>query len=123
MIYKIAAASSDGKIIDRHFGKADKFYIYAADDDTYTFMLIDERTTEPVCQGGGHDDSAMERSVDNLSDCEYVLVSQIGTRARNECERKGLTVFEIPDEIEKAIVKLMKYEQVQRLIVDAASAE
>jgi hypothetical protein len=46
-------------------------------------------------------------------------VSRIGERARYECEKNGLSVFEIPDEIERAVVKLLKYEQIQRLIAGA----
>jgi len=58
----------------------------------------------------------MHQAVGNLSDCQYVLVSRIGMRARNECEKNGISVFEIPDEIEKAVDKLLKYEEIQRML-------
>jgi predicted Fe-Mo cluster-binding NifX family protein len=119
MEVKIAVASTDGKNIDQHFGKAEKFYILNADLDTYKYVCEEERNVAPVCNGGGHEDSAMSRAVQNLSDCDYVIVSRIGERARYECEKNGLSVFEIPDEIERAVVKLLKYEQIQRLIAGA----
>jgi hypothetical protein len=37
-------------------------------------------------------------------------------RARNECEKRGISVFEIPDEIEKAVDRLLKYEQIQQML-------
>jgi predicted Fe-Mo cluster-binding NifX family protein len=113
---RIAVASSDGKVVNRHFGKADNFYILTADSENYTFRCEEKRKAEPVCHGGDHEDTAMVQAVKNLSDCRYVLVSRIGTRAKNECEKNNISVFEIPDEIDKAVEKLLKYEEIQRMI-------
>ena len=116
MEIKIAVASTDGKVVNQHFGRADKFYIFVADSEKRTFHYEGERLAVPICQSGNHDEYAMIQAVNNLLDCTYVLVSQIGMLARNECEKQGILVFEIPDEIEKAIVKLLKYEEIQRMI-------
>lgn len=116
MEVKIAVASTDGKVVNQHFGRAEKFYIIAADRKSLTFRCEEERSVIPVCHGGDHEDRAMEQAVKNLSDCQYVLVSRIGMRARNECEKNGIVVFEIPDEIEKAVEKLLKYVEIQRML-------
>lgn len=116
MEVKIAVASTDGKVVNQHFGRADKFYIFAADSEKGFLRCEEERKVCPVCHGGDHEDLAMQQAVENLSDCRYVLVSRIGMRAKNECEKNGITVFEIPDEIEIAVDKLLKYEEIQRMI-------
>ena len=40
--YKIAAASSDGQIIDSHFGHATHFYIYEVNEKTGAFKEIEQ---------------------------------------------------------------------------------
>jgi predicted Fe-Mo cluster-binding NifX family protein len=116
MEVRIAVATTDGKVVNQHFGKADRFHIIVADRQNFTFRYEEERKVVPVCQGGDHEDAAMAAAVENLSDCRYVLVSRIGMRARNECEKRGISVFEIPDEIEKAVDRLLKYEQIQQML-------
>jgi predicted Fe-Mo cluster-binding NifX family protein len=116
MEVRIAVASSDGKVVNQHFGRADRFLIIIADSDKYTFRCEEERIVKPVCQGGEHEDNDMLQAVQNLSDCNYILVSRIGFRARNECDKKGISVFEIPDEIEIAVEKLLKYEKIQKML-------
>lgn len=113
---KIAAASTDGIVVNQHFGRADKFFILETDEDTAEFTLLEERSTVPVCHGGDHSDTQMKEAVQNLSDCQYVLVSRIGMRARNELETLGITAFEIPGMIEESVDKLIRYIKVQKLL-------
>ena len=46
-LYKVAVASTDGKNIDVHYGKADKFFIYQIDDEA-GFDFIEVRNTKPA---------------------------------------------------------------------------
>jgi predicted Fe-Mo cluster-binding NifX family protein len=87
---KTAIASTDGKVVNQHFGRADKFYIVDVNEDTYEFRLTEERKTVPVCQSGDHNDTDMAEAVERLSDCDSVLVSRIGIRAKNEFEKRGI---------------------------------
>lgn len=112
---RIAAASTDGKLINQHFGRADKFYILETNEDTARYQLVEIREAKPICHNGEHEESKMEETVKNISDCKIILVSRIGTRARNELERLGIEVFEMPDVIEKAVDKLIRYRKVQSL--------
>ena len=113
---KTAIASTDGKVVNQHFGRADKFYIVETNEDTYKFELIEIREAEPVCHNGDHNDSSMSTAVERLSDCQYILVSRIGMRARNEFEKRNIEVFEIPEIINDAVEKMLKYIKVQKLL-------
>jgi len=119
MSYKIAVASTDGKVVNQHFGKADHFYIIEVDDEN-NYKQIELRKLPPVCQGGDHDDGAIQRSVKSLSDCQYVLVSRIGQRAENELEGQGISVYIIPDMIDDALNKLISYVEINNMIDNLA---
>lgn len=62
---KIAVASTDGKVVNQHFGRADRFYILEADEDTARFRLAEERGAVPVCHGADHEEEEMEQAVRN----------------------------------------------------------
>lgn len=112
---RIAAASTDGKLINQHFGRADKFYILEADEETSGYRLVEIRETIPVCHRGEHEEKKMEEAVKNISDCHIVLVSKIGMRAQGELERFGIEAFEIPGMIDEAVDQLIRYRKVQSL--------
>ncbi|ADY57073.1 Dinitrogenase iron-molybdenum cofactor biosynthesis protein [Syntrophobotulus glycolicus DSM 8271] len=109
MGYKVAAASSDGKFINDHFGRSRQFYIFEVDDkDEYHFLELRQNT--PACNSGEHGENTMEKSVNLLADCRYVLVSRIGRSAEQLLEAKGVKALTIPDFIEDALPKLIKAE-------------
>lgn len=109
----IAAASSDGKNVDLHFGKSADFYIYSVDGDNASFT--EHRHIEPACNGGGHDAGRIEAVVSALKDCEYLLVAKIGPGAERIARAYGIEPFEIPGDIDDSIEKLIKFIQVQDL--------
>ena len=113
---KIAVASKDGKVVNQHFGRADKFYILEVDEEIAGFKLSEKRSIVPVCHHGDHESDQMKQAVSNLSDCQYVLVSRIGMRARNELETLGVEAYEIPGIIEESVDKLIRYIRVQKLL-------
>lgn len=112
--YKIAVASSDGIVVNQHFGHADSFYIYKATDDKAEFTG-EIRRAEPVCRTGNHDDGRLNENLRLLSDCNYLLVQKIGAEAAAAAERLGISPYEIPDIIDISINKLLSYEKVQNL--------
>lgn len=108
MSYKIAVASTDGKVVNQHFGRAEKFYIIdVLDDGTFHFEVT--RETAAACAGGEHSDDSLERNVSLLSDCSYVLVSRIGLGAEYALNKKGITAFAISHYIDTAIEKIIVY--------------
>ncbi|MBN7772239.1 NifB/NifX family molybdenum-iron cluster-binding protein [Clostridium aminobutyricum] len=107
MSYKIAAASSDGKVINQHFGKATQFLIFEVKEGKYSFL--ERMETKPFCSGGGHDDNSLLAAADALIGCRAVLVSQIGNGAAQLLESKGIQSFDINGLIEEALPKLINY--------------
>lgn len=116
MKVKIAIASTDGKLVNQHFGRADRFYIVSAEETERTVSYLEERRSEPVCHGGEHEQGMLEKTANLLSDCSYVLVSRIGVRARNELEKRGIEVFELPGIIEDSVDRMLRYVELQQLL-------
>ena len=48
---KVAVASSDGIMINQHFGRADTFYVYELGDG---IRFLEKRKGRPFCHGGEH---------------------------------------------------------------------
>jgi predicted Fe-Mo cluster-binding NifX family protein len=108
MAYKIAIASSDGKVINQHFGKATQFLIFDVDDNKdYKFNELLEVT--PFCSDGEHEDDRLNKAIERLSGCRAVLVSQIGMVAAATLKVKGIDSFDIHGLIESSLEKLIKY--------------
>lgn len=113
-VYKVAAASSDGIVINQHFGRADTFYIYeVAEAGNYRFL--ETRTVTPVCNGGNHSDKELRENISKFKDCKYILVSRIGMGAANIVKQSGITPMELPGMMEESLDKLITYEQLQNL--------
>nr|WP_314460389.1 NifB/NifX family molybdenum-iron cluster-binding protein [uncultured Clostridium sp.] len=115
MIYKIAAASSDGKVINQHYGRTEEFHIIEADSSDRTFWYQETRKTAPVCEQQEHDDKRLKAAADLLGDCDYVLVSRIGEGARYALAENGTWAFELPGLIEDSVQRLFSYIEVQNL--------
>lgn len=114
--YRIAVGTSDGIVVNQHFGRASVFLIYDIQADD-TIHYVERRETRPVCNGGTHDDEKLKESAERLSDCRYVLVSRIGSGAANLLEQNGISPMELPGMIEDSIKKLLVYEEIQSLLL------
>jgi nitrogen fixation protein NifX len=107
MAYKIAVASSDGKVVNQHFGHSRQFVVYDVNDaDEWNFKEI--RVTNPICSMGEHSEASMQQVVALLSDCKVVVVSQIGFVAEQALLNEGIRSYSIPDFIDAAILKVTK---------------
>ena len=116
MKYKIAVASTDGKVVNEHFGRAETFYIVEGDtEDKEKISLIDIRNVQSFCEGGRHNDGQFENVLGKIADCQYVLVSRIGYRAAVELEVRGFRAFELPGIIGESVAELLNYLEVQKL--------
>lgn len=108
MSIKVAVASTDGKYINQHFGKADKFLIFQINGpEDYEFIEL--RETEPSC--GNYRDECQGTIVDTatlLSDCKAVIVSQIGPGASQKLINNGIIPFSNPCFIEEALKQISK---------------
>lgn len=113
-LYKVAAASSDGIVVNQHFGRADTFFIYEV-EGTGNYRFLETRIVTPVCNGGNHSEEKLCSNIRKFKDCKYILVSRIGTGAANAMEQAGIVPMELPGMIEESIGKLITYEQLQNL--------
>ena len=104
--YRIAVASSDGIVVNNHFGRASAFHIYELEDSV--LKKVEIRNLSPVCETGNHDEGRLLENVKKLSDCTHLLVSRIGDGAREKAEQYGIRCYEIPEEIPDAIDKMIR---------------
>lgn len=102
MSIKVAVASSDGKLVNQHFGKAQKFLIFEIKDNGKQ-EFIELRETTPRCGG---DPALKENTIELISDCDILLVSQIGPGAQKKLLNKGVRPLIMPVFIEDALEKL-----------------
>lgn len=49
MKFRVAVASTDGIVINQHFGHAEKFHIAELDTDENTWQYLESRTVTRVC--------------------------------------------------------------------------
>ena len=107
-VWRIAVASSDAKVINEHFGRANEIFIIdLVSEGTYTF--VEKRATAPISINGEDSQQALSERVEALKDCIAVLVAQIGTLAERALEQNGISVFVQPDYIDSALLKLARY--------------
>jgi nitrogen fixation protein NifX len=94
MARRIAVASSDGRVVDTHFGHAESFFVYEIEGTSASF--VESRRAAAACSKGGHDESSFDATLAALSDCTAIVVSVIGYGAAAYLGSKGMRVFESP---------------------------
>lgn len=92
---RVAVASSDGIVVNSHFGRARDFYIYEVSENEDT-VLLEKRELVPICEAGNHDEERLQDNVKRLSDCDYVAVSRIGMGALRVMNEYGIATMELP---------------------------
>lgn len=113
--YFVAVASSDGIVVNNHFGRAKSFYIYEVNEDE-DIRFVEKREASPVCNGGNHSDEKLKENLLIFQDCRYLLVSRIGNGAADMAQSLGIESYEIPGEIENSIRQLIKYAKIEKLL-------
>ena len=112
MGYRIAVATTDGKVVNQHFGKADKFYIIEIKQDN-TWELVNILEVEPICNQNNHDEDMLNQLVRRLEDCKYVIVSQIGYGAETALNVAGIKAYSIRDEVTNAVNWLILHHETE----------
>jgi predicted Fe-Mo cluster-binding NifX family protein len=119
---RAAVASGDGKVINRHFGGAEKFIIVDITPDSYA--VVETREVERVCGGGAHHDDGLYRVAESLADCQLLLVLKIGPGAKSVVERFGIEVIENGGIITETIEKLQTSPYIlRRYLADAGGQQ
>lgn len=130
--YRVAIASSDGIIVDSHFGHVDVFLIFEVDEETGEFNQLENKKLNAACGGGECGGVANKAIVQakNCSGCEikipddpmdlvadalasvgvnYVLCARIGPHAIQALARKNISAYDIVLPIDDALKKLNTY--------------
>lgn len=98
---KIAVASSDGKTIDSHFGRAYQFLVFLVENDGCRYL--ETRNNSPACEGQTHDDNRLESTAALLADCQGVIVSQIGPGAVDVLIARRIMPFAISGDLDEGL--------------------
>lgn len=107
MAYRVAVASTDGKVVNQHFGHTKQFLIFEIqEEEDYSFLEV--RETEPPCSFGEHGANSLEEAADRIADCSFVLCSQIGRGAYQLLQERGIRVFTVKAYIDEALIQLWK---------------
>lgn len=110
MSYKVAVASSDGKVVNRHFGHTKQFLVFDIEGDKFNFLEL--RENFPPCTGQEHHDDRLAGAVDLVADCRAVLVSQIGPGAAELLVSRGIQPYVLPEFIEDALNQLISLKKI-----------
>jgi predicted Fe-Mo cluster-binding NifX family protein len=105
--YRIAAASTDGKTIDEHCGKAASFLIFEIGKDGWT--CVEKRSVTPLSCGDKHTEEGLLSTIEALKDCTAVIAVKVGGAVKRALEINGISVFEKSDSIDNALSKLAAY--------------
>jgi len=105
--FRIAVASTDGKTINEHFGKAASFLIY--DIGKEAPVLIENRNVPPLSCETEHTEGNMAPRIEALRDCTAIVTVKIGVPVKRIFELNGISVFEKTDSIDNALSKLAAY--------------
>lgn len=109
--FLVAVASKDGKIINQHFGHAERFLIYKAGSEKIEF--VEERPVNQYCLGMETYDHPFEEDrfmdvVNVIEDCRFVLASKIGPTPETRLRRFGISPVMMYDFIEDGIQKALE---------------
>ncbi|MDR1262320.1 MAG: hypothetical protein LBK46_02380, partial [Oscillospiraceae bacterium] len=102
-----ALATSDGKIINQHFGRCQAWTIVEMSGGEPRF--VERRDVDAPCGEGGHSDGGLDAAITLLSDCRAVLAARIGPGAEARLKARGLDAFEIGSYVDDALSQLDEY--------------
>lgn len=104
---RVAVASKEGLALSEHFGHAKRFLIY--EQQGFEYRFTEERQVDHYCHGHTGDQSAMQRTLATLQDCDLVLVAKIGDGPRAKLNKLGVEAVArfAWERIDDALVQLL----------------
>ena len=95
----VAVATQEGVLVNQHLGEAVRFQIWGENEEEGGYKLIEERQAPPA--GGG-----VQRWLNIsriLSDCQAILVSDLGDGPKEALSKRGLKPITMSGFIEKGL--------------------
>lgn len=114
MELRVAVASSDGIVVDQHFGRAERFGIYRFTGGNW--QHLEDRLNQPACAGQEHDDGLLERTADLISDCRGVAVARLGSGAIDLLISRRIFPFVLELPVPEALATLQSSKLLTRFI-------
>ncbi len=111
---KVAFATTDGKQVNEHFGRAGMFVIYEIMETGHRFVEtrkfaegVDMAVVDTKDKGPLHDDF-VQGKVDRLADCKLIYLTEIGGPSAARLAKKGIMPMKVKDviSIESALSQL-----------------
>ncbi|MCG7845140.1 MAG: nitrogenase cofactor biosynthesis protein NifB [Methanomassiliicoccales archaeon] len=102
--YKVAVASSDGKMVDQHFGHTKRFLVYDVEEGKVTptgSVDTDPLMNEPMF--GEKHRLKLEQMASALSGTDIVLAVDFGDRAEMELLARGIKTYRHDGRVDDAI--------------------
>lgn len=87
---RVAVASGDGLLVDRHLATTPYFHIHDFDGHSWHPVEIRENLHASCACGQGLNHRSFEPLVGRLVDCQFVLAMQIGPAAAVSLFREGI---------------------------------
>ncbi len=109
-MWRVAAASSDGKYVNQHFGRATQFLVFDLEENG-DHRFVELRSNQPSCSWEASEEPEAPKhgqTIETLADCQAVLVSRIGTAAEATLNDHGIRGYVIPDFIDEALRQVAK---------------
>lgn len=100
-----AVASSDGLLVDQHFGHANKLYIYSASNSEIKFKKAVD--IEPYCSNNCDSDRKMKSLIEKINSCSYLLCLRIGHSPVSKLKNAGIRPVETYGKIEEVVMAIM----------------
>lgn len=113
---KVAFATTDGVLVDEHFGRAGRFALYEFRATGYERLedLVFGQGRDAAVEGtrgfGAEHDRAVEAKVERLAGCRLVYLTQIGGPSAARLTRRGVMPVKVPERtvIGEAAERLME---------------
>ncbi len=107
--FRVAVTSKYLRLVDQHFGHAERFLIYETDGKTN--RLIEQRQTSKYCSGNEYCETEEEMKLElvkNLGDCDAVVTMRLGAQARARLLTQGIEAIESCESIDEALTRTVE---------------
>ena len=107
--FRIAVTSKYLRLVDQHFGHAERFLIYETDGKTN--RLIEQRQTSKYCSGNEFCEAEEEMKLDlvkKLTDCDAVVTMRLGAQAKARLLAQGIEAVESCESIDEALTRTVE---------------
>ncbi len=112
---KIAFATTDGHMVDEHFGRAGMFSIYEMTGQGSRFLEtrkfadgVDQAIVNTRSKGQEHEEAVQDK-VERLADCKLIYLTEIGGPSAARLVKKGIMPMKVKEKtsIEDALDQLL----------------